>query len=130
MQGKFASLQAKAVSVCKVMSSPTLYVNQRIIVHGLYFSEPHQRLLYDHTCPDLSLRVSHSLQRDGDHGAELIVERFRKKHQTVKIPVIYSGVLTAAVLINGCTRPSCYTYSLEESQLLAASSQSYMRRDE
>lgn len=70
--------------------------------------------------PESGFRVSHSLRVDGARRAEAIVERFRKKHQTVRIPVVYSGVFTVNVFIQGCTRPGCYRYALEESQLLAA----------
>ncbi len=116
----FRSLEAAAKSVCEVMADPAPYVGRRIILKGIYFATPHERLLVDHDCPQWDLRVSHSLRIDGRPKAEDIVDRYRKKHSTVRIPVVYSGIVTAHAVIQGCTEPGCHSYSLEESQLLAA----------
>ena len=118
------SLKVQAKSICEVMSSPTLYLGKRILIRGVYFSEPHQRLIYDDTCPQHVLRVSHSLKVKGSSRARSIVERYRKIHATVDIPVIYSGVLTDSIVIAGCKDPGCVRYSLEDSELLAAFPQS------
>jgi len=116
----FSSLQAGAKSVCELMADPTPYVGQRIVLEGVYFATPHERLLVDRDrdCPNLPVR--HSIQVDGNREAEAIVDRFRKKHPTVRIPVVYSGILTARSIVQGCAEPSCRAYALEESQLLAA----------
>jgi hypothetical protein len=118
---EFVSVQAQAVSVCEVMADPNSYVGRRIVIKGIYFAEPHQRLLFNDSCPTSALRVVHSLRSDGDPRAEAIVNKARKRHRTVNIPVVYSGIFTANVFIQGCIKPSCFRYSLEESQLLAAS---------
>lgn len=116
----FLSLQANARTVCEVMADPNLYIDRRIIIKGTYFAEPHQRLLIDKTCPESSLRVSHSLRVKGNPKAKAIVEKFRKKHATVRVPVVYSATLTGRAVEIGCTEPSCYDYRLQDAQLLAA----------
>ncbi|HET9641208.1 MAG TPA: hypothetical protein VFP12_18610 [Allosphingosinicella sp.] len=117
---RFRALQAAAKSVCELMADPLPYVGRRLTLKGIYFATPHERLLVDRDCPQSDLRVSHSLQIDGSPEAEAIVDRYRKKHPTVRIPVVYSGIFTAHAVIRGCTEPGCYRFSLEESQLLAA----------
>lgn len=118
---EFASLQAGAKSVCEVTGDPGSYLGRRILVQGIYFATPHERMLHDPRCPDSGFRVSHALEVDGDRRAEAMVERFRKVHPTVRIPVVYSGIFRGSSIIHGCTTPSCYRYSLEEARLLAAS---------
>ena len=118
---KFASLQARAKSVCEVMADPNSRIGQHILVHGIFFSEPNRRVLYDERCPGSTFKVSHAMAVDGDPRAEAIVERFRKLHPTVRIPVVYSGIFRGRSIIQGCTTPSCSRYSLEEARLLAAS---------
>lgn len=118
---EFSSLQARAKSVCEVLANPGLYVGQRIMIQGIYWAEPHRRVLYEDRCPDSDLRVKHALHADGDRRAEAVIARFRKKHPTVRVPVVYSAVLVSRVIIAGCTRPNCYEYSLEEALLLGAS---------
>jgi hypothetical protein len=120
-------MQIGAKSVCEVMAGPNSYASRRIVIKGIYFQEPHQRLLYDEDCPQWDFSVSHSSE-GGSRRAEAVVERFRKKHPTVRIPVVYSGIVTANVVVSGCTRPDCYRYSLEESKLLAASPHSLVPR--
>lgn len=120
----FSSVKAQAKSVCEVMTNPSLYAGRKIIVHGIYFAEPHQRLLYDNTCKQLSFPVEHSVQAKGDRKATAIIEKFRKLHPTVNIPVVYSGTFVARKLTPDCADPSCYSYTLEEAQLLAASPRS------
>jgi hypothetical protein len=117
---RFRSLEAAAKSVCELMADPIPYVGQRVTLKGIYFATPHERLLVDRDCPQWDLRVSHSLQIDGRPEAEAIVDRYRKRHPTVRIPVVYSGIVTAHAVIQNCTKPGCHSYSLEESQLLAA----------
>jgi hypothetical protein len=116
---EFRALQPGAKSVCEVMADPDAYVGRRIVVTGIYFATPHERLLVGRGC-DASFRVSEAMEIDGNPGAEAIVARFRRRHQTVRIPVVYSGDFTAHDVIFGCTKPSCRRYALEESQLLAA----------
>ena len=105
---RFSSLQAEAKSVCEVLAEPNSYVGQRIMIRGIYWAEPHRRALYDDRCPDSDLRVKHALHHDGDPRAEAIINRFRKKHPTVRVPVVYSAVLASRVIIAGCTKPNCY----------------------
>ena len=102
------------------MTDPHSYVGRRIMITGVYFATPHERLLVSNDCRDRSIRVSHSLHLEDDRDAEAAVKRFRKKHATVRIPVVYSGILRAENYVQGCTTPGCWHYSLEESQLLAA----------
>jgi hypothetical protein len=116
---EFQPLQARAKSVCEVLADPQAYVGRRITITGIYFAEPHQRLLVDDDCPDGSLPTSHS-KADGNPRAERLVERYRKRHATVRIPVVYSAILTGKSIIAGCSSPSCYRYALEEARLLAA----------
>jgi len=117
---EFESVQAGAKTLCEVMVDPDSFVGRRIVIKGIYFATPHERLLIDRACPQWDLRVSHALDVDGDPGAEALVDRFRRKHSTVRIPVVYSGIVRAQDVIYGCTSPSCRAYSLEESWLLAA----------
>jgi len=117
---EFASVQAGAKSVCEVTGDPGSYLGRRILVQGIHFETPHERMLHDPKCPDSGFRVSLA-PADGDRRAEAIVKRFRKQHPTVRIPVVYSGIFSGSSIIQGCTTPSCYVYSLEESRLLAAS---------
>lgn len=86
---KFASLQAGAKSVCEVTGDPSSYLGRRILVHGIYFGTPHERMLHDPECPDSGLRVSLA-PAEGDRRAEAMVKRLRKQHPTVTIPVVYS----------------------------------------
>lgn len=116
----FSSAQAGAKSICEVMADPSSHAGRRIVLKGIYFQEPHQRLLYDEACPQWDFRVSHASE-GGAPRAEAIVRRFRKKHPTVRIPVVYSGIVTANVVVLGCAAPGCVRYSLEDSKLLAAS---------
>lgn len=115
---------SEAKTVCEITSNPAIYLGRRLIIKGVLFEEPHERLLYDESCRELDLSVSHSLRLNGNQRAKTIVKKFRKKHPTVRVPVVYSGIVTVNVVIRGCTKSSCYRYSLEESQLLAASPQS------
>ncbi|HEU0097840.1 MAG TPA: hypothetical protein VFQ67_03605 [Allosphingosinicella sp.] len=117
---EFESVQAAAKTVCEVMADPDSLVGRRIVVEGIYFATPHERLLVGRGCGQWSLRVSQSLDLDGDPRAEAVVDRFRRKHPTVRIPVVYSGIVTAHSVIHDCAEPRCRTYSLEESRLLAA----------
>ena len=125
---EFSSLQARAKSVCEVLADPATYVGQRIMIHGVYWAEPHRRVLYDDRCPDSDLRVKHALHADGDPRAAAIIVRFRKKHPTVRVPVVYSAVVASRVVIAGCTRPNCYEYLLEEALLLGAAPHSVIPR--
>jgi hypothetical protein len=117
---KFEAVQTAAKTLCEVMADPDPFVGRRIVIKGIYFATPHERLLIDRACPQWDLRVSHAHEVDGDPGAEALVDRFRKKHPTVRIPVVYSGIVRAQDVFHGCTSPSCRRYSLEESWLLAA----------
>jgi hypothetical protein len=117
---KYLSVQAGAKTVCEVLADPNSYVGQGIVVKGVYFSTPHQRLLVDDDCPEGDFAVRESLDLDNDPEAEAIVDRFGRKHPTVRIPVVYSGIFKARAMLEGCSLPGCYDYSLEESQLLAA----------
>lgn len=118
---EFASLQSDAKSICEVMADPGAYAGRRIVIKGTYFREPHRRLIYDENCPDFDLGVSHSSRLEGDPAAERRVRRSLRAKPTGKIPVVYSAVLTPKALVGGCAEPSCYEYSLQEAQLLAAS---------
>jgi hypothetical protein len=116
----FSRLEAEAKSVCELMADPAPYVGLEIMLKGVYFATPHERLLVDPDCPKESLRVSHSIRFAGNPYARRVVDSFREKHETVRIPVIYSGTLAAHAVIQGCAKPSCHSYVLEESRLLAA----------
>lgn len=118
---RFSSLQFAAKPFCEVMINPRPYVGRRILIKGIYVREPHQRILYDSACPQWEFRVSHSLKIDSNRAAERMVERAAKKDPTVSIPVVYYGTMTADLIISGCAKPSCYRYSLQDAQLLAAS---------
>jgi hypothetical protein len=117
----FSSARTQAKSVCEVMTNPTLYAGRKIVVHGIYFAESHQRLLYDNSCKQLSFPVEHSLQAKGDRKATALIERFRKLHRTVNIPVVYSGTFVARKLTPDCADRTCYSYTLQDARLLAAS---------
>jgi hypothetical protein len=104
-----------------VKADPASYVGERIVIRGTYVEQPHERLLLDGACPGWNLRVSHSLQSAGNRKAVAMVRRLVKANPIARIQVVYSGVVKANVLIAGCTKPTCFRYSLEESQLLAAS---------
>jgi hypothetical protein len=117
----FLSLQAQAKSICEIMENPPLYAGRRLVIKGIYFVEPHQRMLYDEDCPDVGLRVSHSSKLRGDAKARAIIEKFRKKHPTVRVPVIYSGILSGRQVVQGCSQTSCYSYWVQDAELLAAS---------
>src|SRR5688572_6416228 len=58
----FSGLEAEAKSVCELMADPAPYVGREIMLTGVYFATPHERLLVDPDCPQGSLRVSHSLR--------------------------------------------------------------------
>lgn len=115
---KFSSFQSVAKSVCEVMANPDPYLGQRIIIKGLFAQGPHRRLLHDRECPEWDLSVSLSDRVEGDPMVERLVRRSFQKNATVSVPVILSGTLAARVVMSGCKKPSCYEYSLEESQLL------------
>jgi hypothetical protein len=117
---QFLALRTRAKSLCEVMADPSLYVGQHITIKGTYFQTPHERLLVDSECSQREVRVVHSYQIKSDPIALRIIKRFSKKDQTVRIPVIYYGIFTANAVIYACEKPSCFKYSLEESQLLAA----------
>jgi hypothetical protein len=102
------------------MADPNAHIGRHILIHGIFFLEPNRRVLYDHRWPGPALKVSHG-PVDGDRRAEAIVERFRKLHPTVRIPVVYSGIFTGQSIIEGCSTPSCSRYRLEQGRLLAAS---------
>jgi hypothetical protein len=120
---QYSSMQHVAKSICEVMDDPSQYVGHRIIIKGTYFREPHRRLIYDDNCPEVGLSVSHSSNIDGDRTAARIVRRSFKTRPTGMVPVVYSAVLMAKILVSNCIKPSCYEYSLKEAQLLAASPQ-------
>jgi hypothetical protein len=125
---RFLSTQEEASTICEVMTDWRSYVGMRIIIRGVYFQEPHQRLLVDDDCPQWQLRVSHSEQIRSESRAVAIIKMFSKKDSTVRVPVIYSAVFTARPIIADCANPSCYIYTLENSQLLAAYPQSRTAR--
>ena len=118
---RYASLQLEAKTLCEVMDDAGRYAGRRVAMKGLYVTDPHHRFLYDARCPEWDFRVSESFDVDGDRAAERLVNRARKKDPTVSIPVVYVGTFTVAPFIVGCSERSCYHYSLEDSQLLAAS---------
>lgn len=117
---KFLPMKEKATTICEVMTDWSSYIGKRIIIRGVYFQEPHQRLLVDDDCPQWQLRVSHSEQLRSESRAVDIIKMFSRKDSTVKVPVIYSAVFAANPIIVDCVNPSCYRYALEDSQLLAA----------
>jgi hypothetical protein len=125
LQGKreqeFASLQKGAKSICEVMADPNAYAGRRIVIKGTYFQEPHRRVIYDENCPDFDLSINHSSQLEGNPAAERRLRRSFKARLTGVIPVVYSAVLTPKALVLGCGEPSCFEYSLQEAQLLTAS---------
>jgi hypothetical protein len=118
---KFSSLQLEAKSLCEVMKDPSGYAGQRIVVKGIYGRQPHQRVLYDPSCGEWIVAVSHSLTAEGDAGAKRIVDRAAKKDPRGRIPVVYVGTFTMSHFLLACTERDCYNYSLEDAQLLAAS---------
>jgi hypothetical protein len=116
----FLVLRESSKSVCEVMNEPGRYVGRRILIRGIYFREPHRRLIYDDNCPKLDLSVSRSARESGNRIAERLVRRSFKIKPTGMIPVVYSAVLTSKVIDSRCSKPSCHEYSLQDARLLAA----------
>ena len=115
-----ASTTAK--SLCDIMINPEQFIGQRIFVKGIYFREPHRRIIYDDNCPKFNLSVSHASHLSGNKLALNVLRRALKIRSTGMISVVYSAVLTVNSLEASCDTSTCYKYSLTEAQLLAASS--------
>jgi hypothetical protein len=118
---RFSSLQLEAKTLCEVMDDPSRYAGRRVVMKGLYLQDPHHRRLYDAHCPEWDFSVSESFDVAGDPAAERLVKRGAKKDPTVSIPVVYVGTFTMGPFLIGCSERDCFHYSLEDSQLLAAS---------
>jgi hypothetical protein len=117
---RYSSLVMQAKTLCEVMENPRAYAGRRVVMKGNYVQDPHHRMLYDANCPNWDFRVSQSLTVKGDRAAERVVEQARKKKFIVDIPVVYVGTFTISPFIMTCSELTCFRYSLEDAQLLAA----------
>jgi hypothetical protein len=120
-RSKLATLQREAKTLCELMEDPGRYAGRRVMIKAIYVRAPHHPALDDPDCPQSDFSISHSLTADNDPAAQRTLQRAMRKSPTVGVPVVYVGTFKVEPFITTCTERSCYHYSLENAQLLAAS---------
>jgi hypothetical protein len=114
-----SAMPTDAKSICELIDSREIYVGRRVVIAATFGEGPHQRFLYDDGCSNWLVGVSNSSRR-GNLAAIRLVKKSFEESPTAGIPVIYSGVLESHIVISGCSKPTCYSYSLVDGELLAA----------
>jgi hypothetical protein len=112
---------SSAKSICELVLNRDMYLGKQVVITAKYGEGPHQRFLYDEDCADWSITVSNSPRGGGNPAARRLVQESFKRKPTIGIPVIYAGVLVVRLVMSGCTKPNCYSYSLQDAQIWAAS---------
>jgi hypothetical protein len=114
-------LRSRSVPLCNMIGHPDIGVGGRIMVSGTHALDPHHRYLSDPDCPQWQLEINGAPGIRDDAGAKRVLRDVARSDPRVRAPVVYSGIFRATPLIAGCAKPSCFTYSLKEARLLAAS---------
>ncbi|WP_156029818.1 hypothetical protein [Sphingomonas sp. URHD0057] len=114
-------LFAHAIPFCQMMSQKESYREKSVTVSGLYILSPHNAELYAESCENQSIKLHGEVGLPDSKRAWTIVGQATKSISGARIPVVFRGVLHARqyIVIPNCNE-SCFEWSLERAQLLAA----------
>lgn len=115
-----APIFEKSRSICEVMANPGAYLDQPVLIRGIYLAEYHQKVLFDTQCTRWEIGIRSSAPLSDDPQAKRVLLDATRTNRYARIPVVYYGTLQSSPLIANCEDPSCFTYTLESAQLRAA----------
>jgi hypothetical protein len=110
----------RATPFCTLMADPMPHVGQPVLVSGLYVASPHGGLIYSADCETREIELHGEVGLKHDKRAERIWDRALRRDDSVRVPVVYRGVLAARHFIATCPAIGCWRFSIERAQLVAA----------
>ncbi len=113
----FSSASAEASQLCDLISRPERFVESRVTVRGLYWSDPHGRRLLDTSCHG-ELEI-HLADLEGALERDRKMIRLVQRTGNVGVQAVYSGALRSSQIVGGCAEPKCFSYTLVDAKLEA-----------